>query len=60
MYVHLPAEQKGTHMSRFVALLDAHRAPLDHGRVSRDAASRWSRSSERDAGRIEMTFPFFV
>ena len=27
--VHLPAEQKGTHMSRFVALLDEHRAPLD-------------------------------
>jgi len=27
--VHLPAEQKGTHMSRFVALLEDERAPLD-------------------------------
>ena len=26
--VHLPAEQKGTHMSRFVALLDEHRGEL--------------------------------
>ena len=27
--VHLPAEQKGTHMSRFVALLEENKAPLD-------------------------------
>ncbi|WP_230459762.1 GTP cyclohydrolase FolE2 [Burkholderia ubonensis] len=34
--VHLPADQKGTHMSRFVALLEEHRAPLTTG-LFRDA-----------------------
>ena len=29
MDVRLPADQKGTHMSRFVALLEENRAPLD-------------------------------
>ncbi|MBV8158492.1 MAG: GTP cyclohydrolase I FolE2, partial [Dyella sp.] len=29
MDVRLPADQKGTHMSRFVALLEDNRAPLD-------------------------------
>ena len=27
--VHLPAHQKGTHMSRFVALLEGNKAPLE-------------------------------
>src|SRR5215831_9666046 len=32
MTVALPASAKGTHMSRFVEILEAHRAPLDPAR----------------------------
>ncbi|KAG0162089.1 GTP cyclohydrolase FolE2, partial [Apophysomyces sp. BC1015] len=50
--VHLPAEQKGTHMSRFIALLDiAHlRAML----------ATMLDKLEAKAGRIEVTFPYFI
>ena len=59
MDVRLPADQKGTHMSRFVALLEDHRAPLDLAgfRVLLDDMLV---RLEADAGRIEVTFPYFV
>ncbi len=57
--VHLPAEQKGTHMSRFVALLEAHRAPLTTERFRAMLASMLEKL-EAEAGRIEVTFPYFV
>src|SRR5437868_3615132 len=57
--VHLPAEQKGTHMSRFVALLEASREPLDL--VSfRDLLAQMLLKLEAEAGRIEVTFPYFI
>jgi GTP cyclohydrolase I len=57
--VHLPAEQKGTHMSRFVALLDEHRAPLDQAAFRAMLESMLAKL-EAQAGRIEVTFPYFM
>ncbi len=59
MDVALPAEQKGTHMSRFVAWLDALTEPLDAAslRAQFDAMLEKLHASE---GRIESRFTFFV
>jgi len=57
--VALPAEQKGTHMSRFVAWLDAIDDPLDASSLRREAA-RMLALLDADAGRIEAGFPFFL
>ncbi|HEX4235409.1 MAG TPA: GTP cyclohydrolase FolE2 [Caldimonas sp.] len=57
--VALPAEQKGTHMSRFVAWLDAIDVPLDVPTLRREAG-RMLALLGADAGRIEASFPFFL
>jgi GTP cyclohydrolase I len=57
--VRLPADQKGTHMSRFVALLEDHRAPLDLA-AFRTLLDDMLVRLEADAGRIEVTFPYFI
>lgn len=57
--VHLPADQKGTHMSRFVALLEAHRTPLDMA-AFRAMLGDMLQKLEAKAGRIEVTFPYFI
>ncbi|MDQ7980765.1 GTP cyclohydrolase FolE2 [Paraburkholderia sp. SARCC-3016] len=57
--VHLPAEQKGTHMSRFVALLEERTEPLDATTLRRMLASMLEKLEAR-AGRIEVSFPYFV
>lgn len=59
MDVRLPAEQKGTHMSRFVALLEAQPAPLDVAGFRRLLADMLEKL-EAGAGRIEVSFPYFV
>ncbi len=57
--VALPAEQKGTHMSRFVAWLDALDAPVDAASLRSGIAAMLERL-HADAGRIEARFPFFL
>ncbi|MGZ5250712.1 MAG: GTP cyclohydrolase FolE2 [Caldimonas sp.] len=57
--VALPAEQKGTHMSRFVAWLDAIEVPLDVATLRRESA-RMLALLGADAGRIQASFPFFL
>ena len=57
--VALPAEQKGTHMSRFVAWLDAIDQPLDAATLRREAA-RMLALLGAETGRIEASFPFFL
>ena len=57
--VALPAEQRGTHMSRFVAWLDALSEPLDAAALHREAA-RMLDLLDADEGRIEAKFPFFL
>jgi len=58
MYVNLPHNFKGTHMSRFVEILHAEReiSVESFGTM----LERMTQRLEADAGHIEMTFPFFV
>jgi GTP cyclohydrolase I len=57
--VALPAEQKGTHMSRFVAWLDALDAPLDAVALRAGLHDMLARLHASE-GRIEARFPFFL
>src|SRR6185369_2924999 len=57
--VALPAEQKGTHMSRFVAWLDALDMPLDVPTL-REALARMLTLLQASEGRAEARFPFFL
>ena len=51
--VHLPADQKGTHMSRFVALLEEEREPLNLAQFQL-LLEKMLEKLEADAGRIEV------
>jgi GTP cyclohydrolase I len=57
--VALPAEQKGTHMSRFVAWLDALDTPLDLSNLRVRHADMLERLHAHE-GRIEAAFDFFL
>ncbi len=57
--VALPAEQKGTHMSRFVAWLDQLGEPLDAAVLRVQMAAMLDRLHASN-GRIEARFPFFL
>jgi GTP cyclohydrolase IB len=59
MYVYLPHNFKGTHMSRFVQILNSHEREISVGsfkEMLREMAERL----ESEAGHIEMRFPYFV
>jgi GTP cyclohydrolase I len=59
MYVHLPHDFKGTHMSRFVEILNSHEREISvesFETILREMVQRL----EAKAGRIEMTFPYFM
>lgn len=57
--VALPAEKKGTHMSRFVAWLDALNEPLDAAGL-RALHAQMLAKLEATEGRIEVRFAFFL
>ncbi len=57
--VALPAEQKGTHMSRFVAWLDSLDAPLDAATL-RAQQARMLEKLGASEGRVEAAFTFFI
>ncbi len=59
MYVHLAQEQKGTHMSRFIALLEDNNQALDVA-VFSAMMHKMLALLEADAGRIEVSFPYFI
>jgi GTP cyclohydrolase I len=63
LYVALPEDQKGTHMSRFIALLEetarADAEPLDVAAVTA-LHQRMLGLLEAHSGRFEMSFPMFV
>lgn len=59
MFVALPADQKGTHMSRFVDVLGNHREPLSMSSVTALFDKMLERLDAR-CGHIEMRMPFFV
>ena len=59
MYVELPHNFKGTHMSRFVAVLNNHEYEITV-KSFRDMLVEMTTLLEADAGHIEMRFPYFV
>ena len=59
MDVGLPAEQKGTHMSRFVDVLQNHAEPLSMTSIQTLLAKMVERLDAK-AGHIEIRLPFFV
>jgi|SRR5690625_2949094 len=59
MYVDLPHNFKGTHMSRFVEILNGHDAEITVETFKTMLAEMTERL-EAQSGHIEMTFPYFV
>jgi GTP cyclohydrolase I len=59
MYVGLPDSQKGTHMSRFVEVLQRQHEPLD-GDVFRRLTEVMLARLDARSGYVEMRFPYFV
>ena len=57
--VALPAEQKGTHMSRFVAWLESLEQAIDATELRRQMGLMLARL-HASSGRIEARFPFFL
>ena len=58
MTVFLPADQKGTHMSRFVALMERQSEPLSFGRL-KTLTEEMVQLLDSHAGKISVSFPFF-
>jgi GTP cyclohydrolase I len=59
MYVHLPHNFKGTHMSRFVEILNSHEREISvesFETILRETVERL----DAECGRIEMSFPYFI
>src|SRR6202140_803329 len=59
MYVGQPHHFKGTHMSRFVEILNAHEREISPD-TFRVMLREMVRKLEAESGHIEMTFPYFV
>ena len=59
MFVYLPHHFKGTHMSRFVKILNDHEKEISVTSFE-DMLTEMSELLEADSGYIEMHFPFFV
>jgi GTP cyclohydrolase I len=59
MAVALPDNVKGTHMSRFVEILETNAEPVSVGNFAA-LVERMLERLEADDGRIEMRFPYFV
>ena len=59
MYVFLPHHFKGTHMSRFVKILNDHEKEISVDSF-KEMLKEMSEMLEADSGHIEMSFPYFV
>lgn len=59
MYVGLPAHQKGTHMSRFIDVLQSHQQPLAMD-AAKTLLDRMLARLDATTGMIEFRLPFFV
>ena len=59
MYVNLPHDFKGTHMSRFVSILNQHEREISVESFQ-SMLEEMTVRLEANAGHIEMSFPFFV
>ena len=59
MFVELPHNFKGTHMSRFVEILNSHDMEISVESF-KDMLADMSQRLEADTGHIEMSFPYFI
>ncbi len=59
MYVNLPHDFKGTHMSRFVEILNQHEREITV-KSFKDMLHEMTERLEAESGHIEMNFPYFV
>ena len=59
MYVNLPHNFKGTHMSRFVEILNNHEREISVMSF-KEMLAEMAERLEADSGHIEMSFPYFV
>ncbi|HFC52844.1 MAG TPA: GTP cyclohydrolase I FolE2 [Gammaproteobacteria bacterium] len=59
MYVNLPHNFKGTHMSRFVEILNQHEREISV-KSFKDILVEMTEKLEAEAGHIEMSFPYFI
>ncbi|MDT8387038.1 MAG: GTP cyclohydrolase FolE2 [Thiogranum sp.] len=59
MYVNLPHNFKGTHMSRFVEILNLHEREISVESF-KEMLGEMTERLEAEAGHIEMSFPYFV
>ena len=59
MYVNLPHNFKGTHMSRFIEILNNHERELSV-KSFKDVMVEMTERLEAESGHIEMAFPYFV
>jgi len=59
MYVALPHYQKGTHMSRFLEVLNKHHAGIDSSDVM-EVAHDMKQRLEAEEAHLQMTFPYFI
>ena len=59
MYVNLPHNFKGTHMSRFVEILNSHEKVISVESF-KDMLAEMADRLEADSGHIEMNFPYFI
>jgi len=59
MYVNLPHNFKGTHMSRFVEILNLHEREISVESF-KEMLEEMAERLEAEAGHIEMTFPYFI
>ncbi len=59
MYVNLPHNFKGTHMSRFVEILNSHQKEIGVESF-KEILTEMTGCLEAQAGHIEMNFPYFV
>jgi len=59
MYVFLPHNFKGTHMSRFVQILNSHEREISVESF-KDMLTEMVERLESERGHIEMSFPYFV
>lgn len=59
MYVSLPHHQKGTHMSRFLEVLNRHHLELRSNQIM-TVAHDMKRRLKAEEAHLELTFPYFI
>jgi len=59
MYVHLPHNFKGTHMSRFVEILNGYEREISVESFE-DMLRQMVKRLEAESGHVEMSFPYFI